>query len=117
MYTIVLAKILFPDLVSKTLLIFFFVFAFVYTPLISFVNARLDGLVGQNVNIPYIKEATIFLSGFKGIDIWFVPFPLHNYGASAERFRQIELTVRVARQHRGRLDHQLALLARGQDSI
>ncbi len=92
MYTIVLAKILFPDLVSKTLLVFFFVFAFVYTPLISFVNARLDGLVGQNVNIPYIREATIFLSGFKGIDIWFVPFPLHNYGASAERFRQIELT-------------------------
>ncbi|MDA0748712.1 MAG: hypothetical protein O2954_19520, partial [bacterium] len=92
MYTIVLAKVLFPDLVSKTLLVFFFVFAFVYTPLISFVNARLDGLVGQNVNIPYIREATIFLSGFHGIDIWFVPFPLSNYGASAERFRQIELT-------------------------
>jgi hypothetical protein len=92
LYTIVLAKILFPDLVSFTLLAFFFVFAFIYTPLISFVNARLDGLVGQNVNIPYIKEATIFLSGFKGIEIWFVPFPLHNWGAEAERFRQIELT-------------------------
>jgi len=92
MYTIVLAKILFPLLVTKTLLGFFFVFAFVYTPLISFVNARLDGLVGQNVTIPYIKEATIFLSGFRGIEIWFVPFPLHNFGAAAERFRQIELT-------------------------
>ena len=92
MYTIVLAKVLFPALVSSTLLIFFFIFAFVYTPLISFVNARLDGLVGQNINIPYIKEATIFLSGFQGIDIWFVPFPLTNYGASAETFRQIELT-------------------------
>ena len=87
-----IGKVLFPALVSKTLLVFFFIFAFVYTPLISFVNARLDGLVGQNVNVPYIKEATIFLSGFKGIDIWFVPFPLHNYGAAAERFRQIELT-------------------------
>ncbi len=92
LYTIVLAKILFPELVSNILLAFFFIFAFVYTPLISFVNARLDGLIGQNVHIPYIREATIFLSGFKGIEIWFVPFPLDNYGAAAERFRQIELT-------------------------
>ncbi len=92
LYTIVLSKILFPDLVTTTLLIFFFVFAFVYTPLISFVNARLDGMVGQNLNIPYIKEATIFLSGFRGIEIWFVDFGLDNYGAAAERFRQIELT-------------------------
>ncbi|MCE2437997.1 MAG: hypothetical protein J4F39_01080 [Candidatus Latescibacteria bacterium] len=92
LYTIVLAKILFPDLVSTVLLGFFFIFAFVYTPLISFVNARLDGLVGQNVNIPYIRQATIFLSGFRGIEIWFVPFPLDNWGSEAERFRQIELT-------------------------
>lgn len=92
LYTIALSKILFPLLVTKTLLAFFFIFAFVYTPLISFVNARLDGLTGQNVSIPYIKEATIFLSGFKGIEIWFVDFPLDNYGAAAERFRQIELT-------------------------
>ena len=92
LYTIVLSKILFPQLVTITLLIFFFIFAFVYTPLISFVNARLDGMVGQNVSIPYIKQATIFLSGFRGIEIWFVDFGLDNYGAAAQRFREIELT-------------------------
>jgi len=92
LYTIVLSKILFSDLVTTTLLIFFFVFAFIYTPLISFVNARLDGMVGQNLTIPYIKETTIFLSGFRGIEIWFIDFGLDNYGAAAERFRQIELT-------------------------
>ena len=92
LYTIVLSKILFPQLVTTTLLVFFFIFAFVYTPLISFVNARLDGMVGQNVSIPYIKEATIFLSGFRGIHIWFVDFGLDNYGAAAQRFREIELT-------------------------
>ncbi len=92
LYTIVLARFLFPHLISNTLLLFFFIFAFVYTPLISFVNARLDGLVGQNVNVPYIKEATIFLSGFRGIEIWFIDFGIDNFGASAERFRQIELT-------------------------
>ena len=92
LYSIVLAKILFPHLITTTLIIFFLLFGFVYTPLISFVNARLDGMVGQTVSVPYIKEATIFLSGFRGIEIWFVDFGLDNYGGSAERFRQIELT-------------------------
>ena len=74
LYVIVLAKVLFPRLVSPRLIGFFLFFAFVYTPLISFINARLIGLVGQTVSIPYIKEATIFLSGFRGVEIWFMPF-------------------------------------------
>ena len=32
------------------------------------------------------------LSGYQGIDIWFVPFPLGNYGAQTQKFREIELT-------------------------
>ena len=92
MLLVVLAKILFPLLVTKTLLVFLVLFALVYTPLVSFVSARLIGLVGQTISIPYVHEATIFLSGFKGIDIWFVPFPLHNYGGQAAKFREIELT-------------------------
>ncbi len=91
-YTIALAKVLFPALIGRTVMIFFLVFAFVYTPLISFVNARLDGLVGQQTNIPYVKETTIFLSGFQGVDIWFVPFPMTTYAAEANKFREIELT-------------------------
>ena len=49
-------------------------------------------MVGQTIEFPYIREATIMLSGYQGIDIWFVPFPLGNYGAQTQKFREIELT-------------------------
>jgi hypothetical protein len=71
---------------------FFLFFAFVFTPFQSFVNARLVGMVGQSISIPYVREATIILSGYQGVDIWFMPFPLGNYGAQTQKFREIELT-------------------------
>lgn len=71
---------------------FFLFFGFIFTPFQSFVNARLVGMVGKTVSIPFIKEATIILSGYQGVDIWFIPFPLGNYGAQTQKFREIELT-------------------------
>ena len=71
---------------------FFIFFAFIFTPFQSFVNARLVGMVGQTISIPYVREATIILSGYQGVDIWFMPFPLGNYGAQTQKFREIELT-------------------------
>ncbi|MEE2872930.1 MAG: hypothetical protein VX893_08445 [Candidatus Latescibacterota bacterium] len=71
---------------------FFLFFGFVFTPFQSFVNARLVGMVGQTVDIPFVREATIILSGYRGVDIWFIPFPLGNYGAQTQKFREIELT-------------------------
>jgi hypothetical protein len=71
---------------------FFLFFGFIFTPIQSFVNARLVGMVGQTVEIPFVREATILLSGYKGVDIWFIPFPLGNYGRQAQSFREIELT-------------------------
>ena len=71
---------------------FFLFFGFVFTPFQSFVNARLVGMVGQTVDIPFVREATIILSGYRGVDIWFIPFPLGNYGAQTMKFREIELT-------------------------
>ena len=91
-YPIVLAKTLFPTLVTTGLLVVFFGIAFVYAPIMSFVSARLDGLIGREVSIPYINEAVIFLTGYRGVDIWFVPFPTRNYGGHAEGFRVVELT-------------------------
>jgi len=91
-YPIVLAKTLFPTLVTTGLLVLFFGIAFVYAPIMSFVSARLDGLIGREVSIPYIHEAVIFLTGYRGVDIWFVPFPTRNYGGHAEGFRVVELT-------------------------
>ena len=91
-YPIILAKTLFPTIVGTGLIVTFFLIAFVYAPLISFVSARLDGLIGRNFTLPYINEAIIYLTGFRGVEIWFVPFPTRNYGGHAEGFRVVELT-------------------------
>jgi len=74
--------------------IFFFLvfFAFVFTPFISYVNARLLGIAGQNVNIPHVKEIAFIASGAKGIDIWLAPVPIDNFGDMAQQFRVNELT-------------------------
>ena len=53
---------------------------------------RLDGLIGQQVRIPYLHESVIYLTGFRGVDIWFMPFPGQNFGGNANQFRIVELT-------------------------
>jgi hypothetical protein len=68
-------------------------FAFVYTPLISYVTARLEGLAGQVVAIPMVREAAFILSGYTGgVAIWFLPTPIHDYGRGTVEYRQAELT-------------------------
>ncbi len=69
-------------------------FGFIYSPLTSYIGARMIGLTGNpyGAGIPYIREAAIFLSGYKGADIWFAPLPLHNYGTAVPAFKQLELT-------------------------
>ena len=91
-YPIVLAKSLFPTLVSTGLLVLFVLIAFVYAPIMSFVSARLDGLVGRNISIPHVEDAIRFMTGFRGVEIWLVPFPTRNFGGNAEGFRVVELT-------------------------
>jgi len=68
------------------------VFGYAWTPFNSYVSARLQGITGRGVGIPFLREAAFILSGYKGIDIWFAPIPLHDYGASAQAFREFELT-------------------------
>jgi len=65
---------------------------FVYTPLISYVTARLEGMVGQVVEIPMIREAALILSGYHGVACWFLPLPISNYGGMTVFYRQCELT-------------------------
>ena len=72
--------------------IFLLCFTFLYTPLISYINARLIGIVGQQVEIPFVREAAFILSGYKGVEIWLAPIPVENYGARAQDFRTQELT-------------------------
>ena len=72
--------------------VFLAFFTFVYTPVISYINARLIGIVGQHLEIPYVREIAFILSGYKGVDIWLAPVPIENYGARAQDFRAQELT-------------------------
>ena len=67
-------------------------YGFVYTPIISYVSARMEGIIGMSVNVPFVREATFILTGYKGAAIWFAPFPAYNYGAQTSYFRQTELT-------------------------
>jgi hypothetical protein len=73
-------------------LVILLLLAFLYTPLISYVSARMFGLTGQGVGLPYLGEAINIRTGYKGIDVWFMPKPMHDYGHFAQRFREVELT-------------------------
>ncbi|MBC7782482.1 MAG: peptide transporter [Burkholderiales bacterium] len=78
--------------VTWVLLGVFVFYGFVYTPIISYVSARMEGIVGNSVNIPFVREATFILTGYQGAAIWFAPFPAHNYGSQTLYFRKTELT-------------------------
>lgn len=74
------------------ILFFLLFFAFLYNPFISYVNARLLGISGQAVDIPFVREGAFILSGDTTIGIWLAPVPIENYGAQAQNFRINELT-------------------------
>jgi hypothetical protein len=71
---------------------FLFFFALVYSPVMSYVSARMYGLTGRGVGLPYLREATFMKSGYRGIDIWFMPIPMNDVGWAAQQFREVELT-------------------------
>ncbi|MCG3147142.1 MAG: hypothetical protein PCFJNLEI_00579 [Verrucomicrobiae bacterium] len=76
----------------KGVMVVLIVYGFVYTPIISYVTARLEGMVGQALSIPLVREAGMILSGYRGVACWFLPFPIHNYGVHTVFYREAELT-------------------------
>ncbi len=76
--------------------IFFLGYGFVYTPIVSYITARMEGIAGQFVSLPLVREASFIAGakffGYQGIEIWYAPIPIHNYGEATVHFRQIELT-------------------------
>jgi hypothetical protein len=67
-------------------------YAFIYTPIVAYVTARLEGIAGEVLNIPFVREATFIFSGYRGVAVWFLPVPLHNYNQMTVFYRQCELT-------------------------
>lgn len=78
--------------VTWTLLGVFIFYGFIYTPIISYVSSRMEGIIGNSVNIPFVREATFIWTGYQGAAIWFAPFPANNYGSTTLYFRKTELT-------------------------
>jgi len=76
--------------------IFLVAYGFIYTPIISYISARMEGIAGQFVTLPMIREASFIAAsrffGYSGIGIWYAPIPFHNYGKATVRWREIELT-------------------------
>ncbi|HJN16123.1 MAG TPA: peptide transporter [Armatimonadota bacterium] len=79
-------------MIPKFPIIFVVFFGFIFTPLNSYIDARMLGLTGQWAGLPMVKEGTIILSGYKGVDIWFAPIPNFDHGGQAMKFRVVELT-------------------------
>lgn len=71
---------------------FFVLYAVFYTPVISYACAKLEGIAGQAITIPMVREAAFILSGYKGVAIWFAPVPMSVYGTATRGFRVMELT-------------------------
>ena len=41
-------------------------YAIVYTPVLSYVTARLEGIAGEVINLPFVREGSFILSGYTG---------------------------------------------------
>jgi len=87
-------SILIIMLVPEFPVAFLVVYAVFYVPILSYVSARLDGLVGFGIRIPFVREATLLLSGIRGVAVWFAPLGgvMDTEEGAASGFRQMELT-------------------------
>lgn len=74
----------------------FLFYGFVWTPLNSYITARMVGLAGQGFGLPYFKEGSFVMAtkhfDYKGVDVWFAPIPLADTGWTAQFYREALLT-------------------------
>ncbi|NIA13686.1 MAG: peptide transporter [Nitrospiraceae bacterium] len=88
--SILLCKFLLKDDAFPTMMVL--AYALVITPAISYVSARMIGLTGAPIAFPFLREGSIILSGYRGVDIWYAPLPLADYGPMTQMFRELTLT-------------------------
>jgi hypothetical protein len=90
--TYILVNELSPVIDKRFPLLLLLFYGFIYTPFMAYISARMEGIVGMQMQVPFVKEATFILSGYKGAAIWFAPIPLHDYARQVRSFRTMELT-------------------------
>ncbi len=66
----------------------------IYSPMMSYVTARLVGMMGAGkwTEIPYMRHGILLCSGYQGVGVWFAPLPISNVGGMVQTFKQLELT-------------------------
>src|SRR5581483_7929158 len=78
-----------PHIFPWWLLVFY---GLIWSPINSYVSARMVGLTGSGVSFPWLREISIMKSGYSYVVIWYAPILLGDYGGLAQKFREIELT-------------------------
>jgi hypothetical protein len=78
-----------PHIFPLWILIFY---GLIWSPINSYISARMVGLTGSGVSFPYLQQISIMKSGYPYVDIWYAPIPLDDFGGLAQRFREVELT-------------------------
>jgi hypothetical protein len=70
------------------------VFGLLWSPLHSFITARMVAITSRQGGdpFPFLREFTFFLSGYRGVALWFAPVPLYDHGWEPRTFKQLELT-------------------------
>ena len=69
-------------------------FAFLWAPIITYINAKMAAIAGQQVSLPFLREGAFFMSGYKHPDIWVSPLSLQtgDFGSVAGTYKVLELT-------------------------
>jgi hypothetical protein len=69
------------------------VFGLLWTPLNSFITAQMVAITSRQGGdpFPFLKEFTFFLSGYRGVALWFAPVPLYDHGWEPRTFKQLEM--------------------------
>jgi len=92
-----LCRYLVPDFNFLLLIIL----GLIYTPVMSYVAARLVAMAGDHVaKIPYMDKGMMYLSGYRGVGAGYAPLPISDVsgdivgsiGREVQMFKQLELT-------------------------
>jgi len=69
------------------------VFGLIWSPLNSYITARMVGITGSSSGspFPFLREMTFILSGYKGVALWFAPVPLYDHGWEVSTYKSLEL--------------------------
>ncbi len=67
-------------------------FGLLWSPINSYVSARMIGLTGRGLAFPMLRESALLTSRPANLGPWYAPMPIYDYGWAAGRFREVELT-------------------------